>query len=60
VVHAGPNSQLGGLNEGLFRPLYHVGIAFVVASEPTPPATRTTASEAISFSRFGPLTSSPG
>jgi len=36
--HTGPNNQFGGVNGGLFRVAYHVGIAGVVNSEPIKPA----------------------
>lgn len=38
VVHTGPNTQLGGLNEGLFKVAYQVGIEDAVKIEPITPA----------------------
>ena len=38
TVHTGPNSQLGGLNEGLFSVAYHVGIESSVNTVPISPA----------------------
>ena len=37
VVHAGANSQLGGLKKGLFRVAYHVPMAVAVANPAIPP-----------------------
>jgi hypothetical protein len=33
----GPNIQLGGLNEGLFKPAYQVGISAIVNMPPKDP-----------------------
>jgi len=38
VTQTGPNSQLGGLKEGLFKNTYQLEMAGVVKSEPTAPA----------------------
>ncbi len=38
VVHAGANSQFGGVNDGFCTPAYHVGIALAVNIPPTTPA----------------------
>lgn len=38
IVHTGPNIQDGGLNEGLTKAAYQVGIAEKVNSEPIIPA----------------------
>lgn len=38
TIHTGPKSQLGGLNEGLFNAVYHVGIASGVNITPINPA----------------------
>jgi hypothetical protein len=34
----GPNTQFGGVQEGLTKPAYQVGIEGVVKSDPTKPA----------------------
>jgi hypothetical protein len=49
VVHTGPNSQLGGANEGFMRVAYHVGIDGVVKTEPRTPAIRQIAILVINF-----------
>ena len=38
VVQTGPNSHPGGVHAGFARVAYQVGIAGVVASAPSPPA----------------------
>lgn len=38
TVHTGPNSQLGGFKEGLFRAAYHVGMESIVNTVPIKPA----------------------
>ena len=37
-VHTGPNSQLGGLNAGLFNAAYQVGMESIVNTVPIRPA----------------------
>jgi hypothetical protein len=49
VVQTGPNTQLGGVNHGLFNVAYHVEIAGVVTSPPTPPTSKGTPIDMISF-----------
>jgi hypothetical protein len=38
LIHTGPNTQLGGLKEGLFNSTYQVEIDSVVKTEPIIPA----------------------
>jgi len=38
TVHTGPNSQLGGLNDGLFNAAYQVGMESIVNIVPISPA----------------------
>jgi len=38
VTQTGANTQLGGVNEGLFSDEYQVGIAGAVKTDPTRPA----------------------
>ncbi len=49
VVQTGPNTQLGGVNQGLFNVVYHVEIAGVVTSPPIPPTSKGTPIDMISF-----------
>jgi len=48
-VQTGPNSQSGGVNQGLFNAAYHVEIAGMVTTAPTPPASKGTPTDTISF-----------
>ena len=52
VVQTGANMKFGGLNSGLFKPAYHVGMAGVVKIDPMPPAPRQSASAPQSFAQL--------
>jgi len=49
MVHTGPNTQLGGVNEGLFNAAYHVGMACMVGIAPMMPASKHTPIDTISL-----------
>jgi len=49
MVQTGPNSQLGGVKEGLLRFAYQSGTASRVKSEPIKAAEKVTAKQTISF-----------
>ncbi len=51
-VQTGPNSQLGGEKEGLFRVAYHVGIAEIVKGILINPTSSQTKIAVISFKKF--------
>jgi len=38
IVQTGPNTQLGGLNNGLFKVIYHVDTEEIVKKDPIMPA----------------------
>jgi hypothetical protein len=52
VVHTGPNTELGGLKEGLLRVSYHAGMAFAVNIPAIAPIPRGRISDTISFRMF--------
>jgi hypothetical protein len=49
IVHTGPNSQLGGVQRGLLKSLYHGRSAGVVSNDPSPAAPRQTAMQTMSL-----------
>lgn len=53
-VHTGPNTQLGGLNEGLFNDAYQVGTACEVNIPATAPTDKGIIKETISLKMFDP------
>lgn len=52
VVQTGAKSQLGGLNEGLVKEVYQVGIDGVVKKEPMTPDIKQTPTEMINFQKL--------
>ena len=49
MVQTGPNSQLGGENDGLFNNAYQVGMELIVKTVPIAPADWAKTIEKISF-----------
>lgn len=49
LVHTGPNSQLGGLKDGLFKPAYQFGISAMVKIPPREPIPMVAINEMINF-----------
>jgi len=51
IVQTGPNTTLGGLKAGLFRPTYHVETLDAVARPPMAPTARAMATEPMAEAR---------
>jgi hypothetical protein len=52
VVHTGPKTQFGGLNEGLFRDAYHSGTACAVKIPAIDPTARGNSNDKVNLIIF--------